>query len=68
MEQKEELFEMKQDFLSSAISDIAADIQLADTKVSIIMGSLAALLAGILACCDHIEQAFSRIIKYLYGY
>ena len=46
----EQTTEIKQTFLSNAISDIAIYIQLADTKVSIIMGSLVALLAGILSC------------------
>lgn len=53
--------EMKQVFLSNAISDISIYIQLADTKVSIIMGSLVAFIAGILACYDPIFQAFSNI-------
>lgn len=43
--------EMKQ-FLASAITDISTYIQLADTKVSIIMGALVALIAGILARYD----------------
>lgn len=53
--------ETKKVFLSNAISDIATYIQLADTKVSIIMGSLVALIAGILACYEPIFQAFSNI-------
>jgi len=53
--------EMKQVFLSNAISDISTYIQLVDTKVSIIMGSLVALIAGILACYEPIFQAFSNI-------
>ena len=35
--------EVKQSFLSSAISDISAYIQLADTKVSIIMAAVVAI-------------------------
>lgn len=55
--------EMKQVFLSSAISDISSYIQLSDTKVSIIMGSMIALLAGLLACYEPIFEAYSNISK-----
>ena len=53
--------ELKQAFLSSAISDISTHIQLADTKISIIMGALIAFNAGILACYEPILKAFSNI-------
>lgn len=53
--------EVKQVFLSNAISDIATYIQLADTKVSIIMGSLAALIAGVFSCYEPIFEVFSNI-------
>lgn len=53
--------EIKQVFLSDAISDIATYIQLADTKISIIMGSLIALIAGILASYEPISRALSNI-------
>lgn len=53
--------EVKQVFLSNAISDLATYIQLADTKVSIIMGSLVALIAGVLACYEPIFQAFLNV-------
>lgn len=56
-----ELTEIKQAFLSDAISDIATYIQLTDTKVSIIMGSLIALIAGILTCYEPIFKAYSNI-------
>lgn len=59
--QKVDSDEIKQVFLSNAISDIATYIQLADTKVSIIMGSLIALIAGILACHEPISQILSDI-------
>lgn len=36
--------EIKQNFLASAISDISTYIQLTDTKVSIIMGAVVAIL------------------------
>lgn len=57
----EQFNEMKQSFLSSAITDISAYIQLADTKVSIIMGTLVALIAGILACYDPIIKVISNV-------
>ena len=41
--------EIKQNFLASAISDISTYIQLTDTKVSIIMGAVVAILVGIAA-------------------
>lgn len=53
--------ELKQIFLSNAITDIATFIQLADTKVSIIMGSFIALFTGILACYEPIFKALSSI-------
>lgn len=53
--------DIKQVFLSNAISDISTYIQLADTKVSIIMGSLVALIAGILACNEPIFKVYSNI-------
>ena len=61
MEHSEKTTEVKQEFLSSAISDISIYIQLSDTKVSIIMGALVALIAGFLACYEPISQAFSKI-------
>ena len=56
------LVELKQAFLSSAISDISTYIQLADTKVSIILGSLVALIAGIAACDEPILNAFQNLV------
>ena len=53
--------EIKQAFLSSAISDLATWIQFSDTKVSIIMGAFVALIAGGLACYDHIYKAITNI-------
>lgn len=46
--------EIKQAFLSSAISDISNYIQLADTKVSIIMAAIVALIVGIASCHEPI--------------
>ena len=53
--------EVKQAFLSSAISDLATWIQFSDTKVSIIMGAFVALIAGTLACYDPIYRAMASI-------
>ena len=53
--------EMKQTFLSNAISDISTYIQLADTKVSIIMGAVVALIAGVIACYEPIGKIISSI-------
>ena len=53
--------EMKQVFLTSAISDMATWIQVTDTKVSIIMGALVALIAGSLSCAQYISNMFSDI-------
>lgn len=61
IESPDNSIEMKQMFLSNAISDIASYIQLLDTKISIIMGALVALMAGILACYDPIIKAFMKI-------
>ena len=48
--------ESKQSFLSSAISDISSYIQLADTKVSIIMAAVIAIIMGGFACYEPIEE------------
>lgn len=56
-----ETIEIKQAFLSSAISDISTYIQLADTKVSIIMGALVAFITGVLTCCDPLCKVLSKI-------
>ena len=53
--------EMKLTFLSNAISDISTYIQLADTKVSIIMGTVVALIAGVIACYEPIGKIVSSI-------
>ncbi len=53
--------ESKQSFLASAISDISTYIQLADTKVSIIMGALLTLLAGIISAHEPIGTAITKI-------
>ena len=53
--------EIKQAFLSSAISDLATWIQFSDTKVSIIMGAFVALIAGAMACYELIYKAMKNI-------
>lgn len=58
---RDETNEMKQAFLSNAISDISIYIQLADTKVSIIMGALVALIAGVISCYEPIYKIISCI-------
>lgn len=54
--------ETKQAFLSSAISDISSYIQLADTKVSIIMAAVVAILVGISSCYELLGTAISKIV------
>jgi len=54
--------EIKQNFLASAITDISTYIQLADTKVSIIMGAVVAILVGIAACYEPIERLVDNIL------
>lgn len=53
--------EIKQAFLSSAISGISGYIQLADTKVSIIMAATVALIVGLFACYEPIETFFASV-------
>jgi len=53
--------EIKQAFLSSAISDISSYIQLSDTKVSIIMAALIALVAVIASCYEPIFCVLANI-------
>ena len=53
--------EIKQLFLASAISDISSYIQLSDTKVSIIMAALIALVAAVISCYEPILSALNNI-------
>lgn len=53
--------EIKQTFLSSAISDISAYIQLADTKVSIIMAAVVAIVVGAFSCHELITGTMDKI-------
>lgn len=52
--------EIKQAFLSNAISDISAYIQLADTKVSIVMATTVALIVGLLLAMNLSESSLLR--------
>lgn len=60
-ENNSKTIEIKQNFLASAITDISTYIQLADTKVSIIMGAVVAILVGITSCYEPIERLISNI-------
>lgn len=53
--------EIKQAFLASAISDISSYIQLSDTKVSIIMAAMVALVAAVVSCYEPILCALDKI-------
>ena len=53
--------EIKQAFLSSAISDISTYIQLSDTKVSIIMAAVVAIVVGVFSCHDLIFGTINQI-------
>lgn len=59
---KTNIMEMKQNFLSNAISDISTYIQLADTKVSIIMAAVVAILVGAVTCYEPIGIAVANIV------
>lgn len=54
-------YEIKQNFLSSAISDISTYIQLSDTKTSIIMGATVAFVVGFFTCDDSLYMYFFNI-------
>ncbi len=58
---KQNSHEIKQAFLASAISDISTYIQLADTKVSIIMAAVVAILVGVATCYEPIGTVVSNI-------
>ncbi|SCK02101.1 Uncharacterised protein [uncultured Eubacterium sp.] len=53
--------EIKQVFLASAISDISSYIQLSDTKVSIIMAAMVALVAAAISCYEPLAYALGNI-------
>lgn len=53
--------QLKQSFLSDAISDLAGNIRFLDTKVSIIMAAIVAMIGGILASINTIESLVQTI-------
>ena len=57
-----ETYEMKQTFLSNAITDISSNVQLIDTKVSIIMAAVVAIIVGLLSGYDNIINLCSSIL------
>jgi hypothetical protein len=59
---KTNTLEIKQTFLSNAISDMSTYIQLADTKVSIIMAAVVAILIGAATCYEPIGIAVANIV------
>lgn len=56
-----ESVDAKQSFLSSAITDISTYIQLVDTKVSIIMAAVVAIIVGVFACYEPIWKVVSQV-------
>ena len=56
-----ETLQAKQSFLASAIADISSYIHLVDTKVSILMAAIVAILVGMLPCADYIGNVLSRV-------
>jgi hypothetical protein len=59
---KQTTIDVKQSFLSSAISDISTYIQMADTKVSIIIAAVVAILVGAFTCHEFIYNAIYNVI------
>lgn len=57
-----ENYEIKQNFLASAIEDISSYIHLADTKVSIIMGAITAFLLGFITFYDKIRDKITPLM------
>lgn len=55
-------YEVKQAFLANAITDISSYVQLIDTKVSIIMAAVVAIIVGILSGYDTIMELCSFIL------
>lgn len=62
MQQDNKTQEIKQSFLASAISDISSYIHLADTKVSIVMAAVVAIIVGLASCYEPIATIVSTII------
>ena len=60
-QRKSNTVEFKQAFLSCAISDISSYIQLIDTKVSIIMAAIVAIIVGVFSCHELITGVIAQI-------
>lgn len=58
---KKKAIEAKLSFFSSAISDISSYIQLTDTKVSIIMAAVVAIIMGAFACYEPIKNLIALV-------
>lgn len=56
-----EYFHLKQSFLSDAISDLAGNIRFIDTKVSIIMAAIVAMIGGVLASINSVKSLIQSI-------
>lgn len=54
--------EIKQTFLANAITDISTYIQLLDTKVSIIMATVVAIVGGVVSCNEPLGKAVVNIV------
>lgn len=62
MEKENKCFsENKQSFLSSAITDISSNIQLVDTKTSILLAAVTAILAAVTSCYEPIAKKVFKI-------
>lgn len=61
MKGDKKITEIKQIFLSNAISDISSYIQLTDTKVSIIMAALVAIIMGIVTCYEFVGELMTYV-------
>lgn len=65
---KNKTIEIKQNFFASAIVGITTWIQLIDTKVSILMGALVAIIVGIVACYEPIWKVVKLILPCRWKY
>lgn len=62
MEKENKCFsENKQSFLSSAITDISSNIQLVDTKTSILLAAVTAILAALTSCYEPIAKKVLQV-------
>ena len=56
--QKNDNYEHNSDFLKSAISDLAGNLALVDTKISIILATVGVVLGLVVACKSNILRAY----------